>query len=215
MSEERNWIVYEHISPSNKVYVGITCRLPKERFGNQGHKYLSRNSSGKYVQHAFALAILKYGWDNFEHKIIYTNLTKETACKKEEELIKKYKKEKRSYNITNGGEGSKGIHFRHSEESKRKISLHHVPITKEAIEKIKATMTGQKYSKERRLAFSKGHDSEKIPVEQYTLEGKHVASYESIMAAERATGVRNSGIAFCISGKYKQSGGYIWKKLKK
>lgn len=214
MEESRNWIVYEHISPSNKVYVGITSASLEKRSGPSGSRYLLKTKNGKFYHPIFASAILKYGWNNMEHHIVYTNLTKKEADKMEMNLIKKYKMLGLSYNVTDGGDGTKGIKFKHSKEAKRKISLHHAPITAETIEKIRKTMTGQKYSKERRLALSKGHDKEKIPVDQYTLDGKYIASFESIMAAERATGVRNSGIAFCISGKYKQSGGYIWKKVK-
>lgn len=210
--EENKWLVYEHISPSGKVYVGITSKTPEKRFGDNGRNYLSLIRPNKYKHPIFALAVLKYGWNNFEHNIVCTNLTREQANKEEEKRIKKYKTLGLSYNVTDGGEGSKGIHFKHSEESKLKISLHHAPMTKETAEKIRNTMLGQKYPKERRLACSKGHDKEKIPVTQYSLDGTYIASYESIMAAERATGVRNSGIAFCIKGKYKQSGGYLWKK---
>lgn len=213
--QTKRWIVYEHISPSGKVYVGITSRTPEVRFGIGGKKYLYCDKNGHYKHSIFAKAILKYGWENIEHRIAYSNLTKEEADSIEKSLIKKYKASNLSYNITDGGDGICGFHFKHSDEAKRKISLHHAHITPEAIEKIKKTMTGQKYSIERCKALSKGHDKEKIPVSQYTLDGVYIASYDSFMDAERATGIRNTGISFCISGRYKQSGGYIWKKALK
>ena len=71
------YIVYQHKNKiNNKVYIGITSRTPQERWGNQGCNY----KSSPY----FYNSIQKYGWDNFEHNILYTDLTKEEACKKEQ-----------------------------------------------------------------------------------------------------------------------------------
>ena len=36
MREKRDYIVYRHISPSGKMYVGITKRRPQERWGYGG-----------------------------------------------------------------------------------------------------------------------------------------------------------------------------------
>lgn len=64
----------------------------------------------------------KYGWDNFEHMILYTDLTEEEAKQIEQELILKYQTQNREfgYNITAGGDGVKGWHP--SDETKSKIS---------------------------------------------------------------------------------------------
>ena len=112
------WVVYEHKSPSGKVYIGITGRNPLKRWSN-GKGYLGK-SNGKYIQPLFANAIIKYGWDNIEHKILFTNLSKQEACTKEINLIKYYKSIGMSYNITNGGEGNLG--YVASIEAKIKIS---------------------------------------------------------------------------------------------
>ena len=78
---EKVYSVYQHINViNNKKYIGITKQVPENRWGNEGINY--KNSPRFYN------AILKYGWDNFIHEILYTNLTKEEACKKEIELIK-------------------------------------------------------------------------------------------------------------------------------
>lgn len=51
MVENNIWTVYEHISPSNKIYVGITSRNPKHRWDNgKGYTY-------KDDQKAFKAAI--------------------------------------------------------------------------------------------------------------------------------------------------------------
>lgn len=115
---EKRWVVYEHVSPSNKVYVGITCQKPQKRWKG-GSGYVRKD----HHQMLFENAILKYGWDNIQHNIIATNLNREDACKLEQELIAKYKKEKRSYNITNGGDG--GLGTKHTEETKLLLSKIH------------------------------------------------------------------------------------------
>lgn len=104
--EEKKWCVYVHIFPNNKRYIGITCKRPKARW-DKGRGYKRKNSP-------MYNAILKYGWENIEHKILFTNLTKEEACTKEIELIAQYKTNihrygnKFGYNLTDGGEGSTG-----------------------------------------------------------------------------------------------------------
>ena len=84
---DNNYTVYMHICPKNE---------PKKRWGN-GKCY----NSSIY----FKKAIDKYGWENIQHRIIYTNLSKEEAEKQEQLLIKYYKSNNRNYgyNIANGG----------------------------------------------------------------------------------------------------------------
>lgn len=113
MTESKNtWTVYAHINKINgKIYIGITGRDPKNRWGHNGYKY----KKSTY----FYNAIQKYGWDNFDHIILMTNLSKEMANEIEKALIKKYELNNRSigYNIAKGGNG-----FYMSELAKEKIS---------------------------------------------------------------------------------------------
>ena len=72
------YTVYQHKNKINgKVYIGITMQEPEKRWGVNGRNYKSSPH--------FYSAIQKYGWDNFEHNILFTNLTKEEACLKEQE----------------------------------------------------------------------------------------------------------------------------------
>lgn len=72
MKEERIYTVYCH---ENKInchrYIGQTKSNPQERWGKTGHRY---KGSKRFYD-----AIKKYGWNNFTHEIIATNLTKAEA----------------------------------------------------------------------------------------------------------------------------------------
>ena len=95
---EAKYIVYIHKNKLNgKVYVGITHYANPEKRWRQGNGY-------KNNPH-FTSAILKYGWDGFDHFILFRGLLKEIACDIERTLILKNKRSGISYNIADGGEG--------------------------------------------------------------------------------------------------------------
>lgn len=50
-------------------------------------------------------------------------------------------------------------------------------------------------------------------VEQYTLDGDFVARYNSTTEASMKTGLNRQSIGCCALGKYKSSGGYLWKYI--
>lgn len=89
--------VYKHTNKiNNKVYIGITSQKPEERWSN-GNGYLRCTR--------FHNSIKKYGWSNFKHEILFSNLTKEEAFQKEKELILEYNStdERFGYNLKEGG----------------------------------------------------------------------------------------------------------------
>ena len=91
-----NYNVYKHTNLINhKSYIGITSQKCQNRWGINGKGY--------ELQPKFYHAIQKYGWDNFQHDILYTNLDKETALKIEADLIKTYDTIKNGYNISPHG----------------------------------------------------------------------------------------------------------------
>lgn len=110
-TDRKRFFVYKHTSPSGKVYIGITSRSPKRRW-----KHGSGYANNPYFTHA----IEKYGWENFKHEILYEGLSKEEACEKEINLIKKYdsSNHEKGYNITAGGEYNSA-----SKEGRKRISL--------------------------------------------------------------------------------------------
>lgn len=98
----KSWTVYKHVSPNDKVYIGITSNVIR-RWAASGYYYHLSDT-------LFSRALKKYGWDNFQHVVIQEGLTKEEACNMEKELIAYYKVKGISYNLTDGGEGYAGKH---------------------------------------------------------------------------------------------------------
>lgn len=108
--ENKKWTLYRHVSPSGKVYIGITSRNVYKRW-NKGMGYKSCK--------LFYKAILKYGWDNIKHEVLFTNIIEDRAKRLEIELIRHYKSLGISYNITDGGDGMLG--YSHSEDTINKM----------------------------------------------------------------------------------------------
>ena len=79
----KTFYIYRHTNLINgKVYIGQTCQKPEYRWGKDGNGY--KNSPHFYS------AIQQYGWNAFQHEILYSGLTQEEANKIETELILKY-----------------------------------------------------------------------------------------------------------------------------
>lgn len=114
---DKNYCVYMHVNKINgKKYIGITKESLKKRWGCHGSQYIHDNSG------RFAKALIKYGWENFDHIVVCENLSQEEACAKEIELIAVYKTQDPDYgyNIQAGGQlGNDGVIF--SDESKEKM----------------------------------------------------------------------------------------------
>lgn len=109
---KKNYIVYKHIAPNGKIYIGQTGQKnPKKRW--------QRGEGYKPNAHFYS-AIQKYGWDNFEHVIVATGLTKKEADWLEKYLIAYYETTDRTkgYNNTKGGDGS----FEMTDDVKRRMS---------------------------------------------------------------------------------------------
>jgi len=97
---DKVYIVYQHINKINgKSYIGITSQPTYRRWGKDGQKYCE-------CPH-FWHAIQKYGWDNFDHKILYTGLTHDEACETEKRLISEMQTNNPEfgYNLSSGGDG--------------------------------------------------------------------------------------------------------------
>lgn len=182
-----NFCVYMHVNRANgKKYIGITADNPLNRW-QKGLGY-------KNNKH-FNDAINKYGWNNFDHIILYSDLGKIEACEIEQHLIAEYKTQdkRHGYNIASGGQ-----FFKHSEESKILMSER-----RKGKGKVKRTPEQIQHMKEN---HSGGAD--KIPVLCVETQRR----YSSINEASRETGINKKQISGCCRKvpHYNTAGGFRW-----
>ena len=224
--ENGNYCVYVHTSPSGKMYVGQTKLKPKNRWRNNGEGYLHKNKNGEYNQPAFANAILKYGWENFQHDVIASNLTKKEADKFENSVINKLNttNPKYGYNCRFGGnsggelseEAKKKLSVanegkRHSEETKRKISEslkgeNHYLYGKHRSEETKRRIS----EKNKGLLLGAKHPQAK-KVMQYDQYGNFIKLWDFAKDAAMTLNISYPNICKCCKGNRKTAGGFIWK----
>jgi group I intron endonuclease len=148
---ERIYCIYKHTSPNGKAYIGQTCNY-KARC--QNHISVSRNPySRKYFY--FHKAIAKYGWDNFNHEILLSNLTLDQANRFEEFYISEHGTlSPNGYNLRLGGLNSSMV-----EETRAKISktLTGKIVSEEHRKNLSLALTGKKLkplSEEQKLWLS-------------------------------------------------------------
>ena len=146
-NEKYNYKIYAHINKINgKMYIGQTKLVPEYRWNN---------GKGYIKSPYFYNAILKYGWDNFEHIILIENLSQQEANILEIDLIKKYNTtdEQYGYNLASGGNSPimnemARIHCveNHADvsgENNPMYGKHHSEETKEKIRKTKEKYIGK------------------------------------------------------------------------
>lgn len=216
--------VYLHTFPNGKRYVGVTRQDPSDRWNN-GYGY--RN------QKLIFRAILKYGWKNIKHEILFSGLTKKDAEEKEIELIVFYDSDnpEHGYNILKGGDISRGEYRMSLEERKRQSQR-----MKEKFKVVPHWMNGRKLPEEWRRHISEGNKGKKAgekhhfygkhlsekhkknlskalarKVYQFALTGELLNEYNSTKEAKEKTGIDNGHISACCNGKRKTAGGFVWK----
>lgn len=106
---ESTYSIYLHTNKINgKRYIGQTILPPEKRWGKDGHGY-----QNQYIYQD----ILRYGWNNFEHTILESNLTSVEADAQERYWINYFNTQyPYGYNKTPGGNGV-------SEDTREKMSV--------------------------------------------------------------------------------------------
>lgn len=182
---------------------------------------IRRWSTGKGYKRCthFYNAIIKYGWDNFRHEILYTGLSREEAEYKEKELIRKYKSTNTDfgYNIQQGGlNNNNGIrrtpaqilnYINGARKRPKRVHLseaHRRNISKSLIGNSRAS----------------GNTKNRKAILQYSLDGELLARYTHAEKAAKILGCDSSGInracrennsANIINTKYKgKYKGFRW-----
>jgi len=194
---------------NNKKYIGITCQNPEKRWRKgKGYKYYFKN------------AIQLYGWHNFKHLILASNLTETEAKNFEKILIDKLRSNNINYgyNLTNGGEGTRG--YKHTELSKQKMSenkkgkytgsnnhFYKKTHSNEIKEKFSQDRKGRKLSKEWKEKLRESHFKKIINIDTGEI-------FDSILDASKKYNVTNTNLVKCCKGKTKTCKGYRWMYLK-
>lgn len=179
------YTVYMHECPNGKRYVGITSRSCKKRW-NCGYGYFNNP--------AFDEDIKKYGWENVKHFVLKQCEDADEGYEAEKYYIKLYDttNTEKGYNHSTGGKNS-SEGFRHTEDAKEKIA---------------EASRGRKRSKE---SIEKVAKARRKKVKVYDLHLNLIKICDSLVEAEKLTGISNSLISATCKGKYKQIKGYVFR----
>ena len=231
------YCVYKHTLPkdfsgkdNDMVYIGITSQQPERRWSNGlGYTYNSY----------FYRAIKKYGWENFIHEILFSELTLDKANQKEIELISFYDSTNRSkgYNFQTGG--SDKYHYsddvidklkeshsgenngmygkKHSDKSKSLMS----DAKKEYLKNHTHPMQGKHISDETKLKISikaKERLSDKSKIYNYGKYRKIICLetgivYNSVKHLSEVTGIKVSTLYAHLKQDKFKCGGYMYRYL--
>lgn len=162
--DERKWLVYMHIAPNGKRYVGITK--------SQNPNYRWRNGERYSYNEYFSKAIQEFGWENIQHIVVKARLTLEEARDMEVRYIAEYDTANREhgYNISPGG----GLV---AEETRAKLSaagMGRIPWNKgkkdcfstEALSRMSMKSKGRKVSEETKQLLREKFKGREISEEQ-------------------------------------------------
>lgn len=128
---------------NNKIYIGQTQKKIKNRWKEHiriANRYAKTHIDNKYT-FAIHKAMAKYGIDNFIFEILYEqdNLSLDKLNELEMKFIKEYNTFKYGYNLTQGGDGTKGT-----------------PISEKQKEYYRQLYTGRKLSEEHKKNIAQG-----------------------------------------------------------
>ena len=187
------YTVYKLTSPSNKVYIGITSRSVKQRWNNGiGYKKCPAMNN----------AIRKYGWENIKKEILLENTTEEEAKSLETLLIKLHRSNESGYgyNLTEGGDGTKGYYP--SEETRKKRS--------EALKGRKYPNRKRVLSEKERKRLSDSFKGTNNPLARKVICLETLRVYDTMTQAQKETGATKITVCCKHYYKHKSSAGLHW-----
>lgn len=202
----KKYVVYMHIVPNGKKYIGITSQNINRRW---------QKGKGYWSNEYFTNAINKYGWDNIQHIILFDNLSKKEAEIKEIQLIKEHKSfdRKYGYNIEKGGALNKEV----SQETREKLRIKSSGVypSQETRRKMSESHSGEKcywygkhLSDEHKEKLKAKHNKKVI---QYDDDFNVVGIYDSLTLAAKKYNVTRQSIYSSCAGIRKKAVGYIWR----
>lgn len=192
---------------NQKVYIGLTYRTIEIRW--REHKSRAFNNWPGYLYNS----IRKHGIQNFFIEQIDIGFDEELKIK-EQYWINYYDSAnpKKGYNLTLGGDGNLKIDYNEvynlwdngfsiaDISNELQIDRHTV---KDILKEYK------NFSEEEGLKRGSGRKS--TSVNQYSLQGKYITTFSSLIEAERTTNISYSNISLCCNLKLKTAGNYQWR----
>ena len=143
--------------------------------------------------------------------IVLDDLTWEEACKKEIELIALYGRlDQNSGTLCNHTDGGEGI-INPSAETREKKRQSMLGKNKGSLNGMTKLENRMKVSNSRKGRFMGGDHPKSVEVNCYNLQGEFLKKYNSVIEAQRETGVPNPNIVKVCKGIRNHAGGYIWK----
>lgn len=180
-----------------------------------------------YTTQVFGRAIIKYGWNNIEHKVLYEGLNQKEAELIEEDLIYYYKSINKSYNVDNGSCSSI---YKRTEETKKKLSdslkkKWKEPEFREKMDLVSAKRRGTKWTlTETRIETLKRKEEIKLEKQQkhiikeesrkileYNLSGEFIREWNNATEIANFYNVTNSNITHHLRNKTKTCCNCIFK----
>jgi group I intron endonuclease len=173
-------------------------------------------------------AYKKYGENYFKREIIeYCEI--DELNNKEKLYIKQYNtKFPHGYNLTDGGDGNKGLKFTKEQKQKISQSKQGQKYPKEHGEKIRQFKLGKRRNQDviNKIIQTKASKHNLKPnldlkgqyksnsqktILQYDLQNHLLNEYQSAQEAGRCLGKSGNQIADCAAGRQKTAFGYVWK----
>lgn len=212
-----NYIVYKAENTfTGKVYIGATSKSIEARIND----HLIKSNNGSNID--FHQAIQTYGLESFTWSEIDTADSANELAEKETNYIFKYNSFQDGYNSDKGGGFKKTVYQFDMKTGKLVNSYIDLENAGNAVNADKRSISsaclgynkfcqGFLWSYSSTLDVSLIADLRKKTVNQISLDGEFIASYESVSEASRQTGISKTCISRCCRKEREHSGGFLWK----
>lgn len=213
MNKGKQGIIYKYTNINNgKIYIGQTT---EEKVRKYKHRKEAFKEGGK-----FSKAICQHGFENFTYEVLFRTVETENLEQLKRVLdtmeiayIKFYDSYRNGYNATLGGGGIIG--YKHSEETKQKMSKTHMGKTMS--EEAKRNISESRKRLHIHLSDEAKQNISRLfskPISQFSKDNKFIQDWNSITEATNELELYPGGISKVCNGKLKTCGGYIWKYKK-
>lgn len=208
-------IIYKAVnSITQEVYIGATTKTLEER--KKDHLQKANKKVGSYFQEAIGT----YGVDIFSWELVDTASNNDELASKEIKYVLNYNSFEDGYNSDKGGGIKKSVYkyslegvlvdtFEDLTNASNTIAVRKQDISR-ACWNVNQSLGGFLWSYEYREPFIPNLDCRKKRVNQFSLEGVFITSYNSVSEASLEIGISKTCISRCCRGEREQTGGFFW-----